>query len=222
MIRRIKYLLAIFTCLALINVSSIASADVFETQLTLEQYQKLEDGEVLIFQEKRELDNRKTEAWMGAMILVHAPPRVCWEVLNDLAHYYEFQPRLLESTIIERQNSSTVVRLSFKAAWKKVFYHLKYSRNDQNMVLHYCLDREFPHNISDAKGWWRAIPYSRGNTTIISYASCVNTGMWVPKFIQRIFMKRDLPNVVLYPKRRMESGGRWNKWKERKQEAGPN
>jgi ribosome-associated toxin RatA of RatAB toxin-antitoxin module len=222
MIRGIKYLLTIFACLAVASISSLACVDIVKTELTLEQYQKLEDGEVLIFQEERRLDNGKIGTWMRAMILVDAPPRVCWEVLNDLAHYYEFQPRLLESTIIERQNSSIVVRLSFKAAWKEVFYHLKYVRDDRRMVLHYRLDRELPRNISDARGWWQAIPYKEGSTTIISYASCVDTGMWVPRLIQRIFTKMDLPNVVSYLKRRIESGGRWNKWKKRKQEAGAN
>jgi len=216
MISEFKYLCVIFGYLAIIGVSHLTFANSFhvgDVKLTEEHYQRLEQGEILIFEERYELDDGRKEVWMQASMLVNAHPEDCWRVLNDLAHYYEFQPRLRESKIVERQDSSTIVRLSLKAAWKNIFYHLKYTREDERMVLHYTLHPDLPHNIGDTKGWWQAIPYN--NITIINYVSHVDTGMWIPGFIERIFIKKELPKVVSYIKRRIESGGTWNQWKEK-------
>ncbi len=216
MISEFKYLCAIFCCTAIIAVFHLTFANssrMREVTFTDKHYQKLEQGEILIFEETYESDDGRKEVWMQASILVNAHPEDCWRVLNDLAHYYEFQPRLRESKIVERHDSSTIMRISFKAAWKNIFYHLKYTRENESMVLHYILHPSLPHNIGDAKGWWQAIPYH--NTTIINYVSYVNTGMWIPEFIERLFIKKELPKVVSYVKKRIESGGTWNRWEER-------
>ncbi len=215
-----KYLSVTLACMFFFSLAYLYLADrtfayddeIPKVHLTEAHYKDLEEGKVLVFDKALKKDSGRKETWTEALVLVDTPPYESWQVLNDLGHYYEFQPRLRESKIVKKQGSSTVVRLSFKAAWKKVFYHLRYTRDDETMTLHYVLDRSFPHNIGDARGWWQAIPYGQGNKTIIDYVSYVDTGTWVPHFIEKIFIKKDLPKVVSYVKRRIELGGTWNQW----------
>lgn len=215
-----KYLSVTLACMFFSGLAYPCLADrtfanddeISKVYLTEALYEDLEEGKVLVFEKALKKDGGRKETWMEALVLVDAPPCESWQVLNDLGHYYKFQPRLRESKIVKKQGSSTVVRLSFKAAWKKVFYHLRYTRDDKTMTLHYALDRSFPYNIGDARGWWQVIPHRQGNKTIIDYVSYVDTGMWVPRFIEKIFIKKDLPRVVSYVKKRIESGGTWNQW----------
>lgn len=97
---------------------------------------------------------------------------------------------------------------------KKIRYVVEYTTDANKHRVDFRLDKNYPHDINDAAGYFLFEEMNQ-NVTIFTYAATkVDTGIKVPKFIQDYMTSSDLPAIVISVKKRVESDGTWTKDKK--------
>ena len=190
--------------LALILVSGLALGNE-------DEWKRLEKGEILVTEASiRGLDN-KTRLRGKAVALVDAPPSEIWKTIMDHNHFAEFMPSLEECKIEENIGKSRLVFYHVKIRWIDIRYHLRLHYDQEQWHVDYYLDKAFPHDIADTQGTWDLEPLYNGKRTKVTYSVYIDSGRFVPGFIERALAKRQLPEVVGNVRNRVLSGGTWEK-----------
>jgi len=133
-------------------------------------------------------------------------------VLLDYGKLPEFMPRLRKVTILKKDAASMKVRQEIGVPFpiNSIGYTLDLKFTADAHRMDWTLDKAASNEIADTFGAWEFLPYE-GNKTLVRYTIAVDSGRFVPKFLEDYLMKKDLPEVLNSMKRRAESGGTWKK-----------
>jgi len=178
--------------------------------LTEDAISKLETGEILLYKQS-ELDDRGHARGGGLSIgLIDAPPENVWDTLRAVETHTEFFPRLRRVDQYLSEDNTIGLDCTLKVAWKKVDYHVLQTFNPDEWTMTWRLDESKENDIEDTFGAWILVPHN-DNQTIVFYRFHADTGMFIPGFLERHLINRDLPEVVRALKKRVESGGEWER-----------
>ncbi len=171
-------------------------------ELSKEDWQKLEKGEVIIKDFIYTNKEGKQVGMAKGIILANLPPDAIWKVITDYEHYNEFLPSVKSTKILKRFPDGRVRLLHII---KIVFVKLRYVCDltpvkypDGSRVLQWKLVKEpgIKNDIRDTVGFWEVIPVDNGKKTILTYTAFVDTGWAVPGWVQRFLTKTQLPKVL--------------------------
>ncbi|MFC1890036.1 hypothetical protein ACFL4G_09780 [Thermodesulfobacteriota bacterium] len=179
--------------------------------LSEEERRKLDNGEILCRTVTTDAGEGKIEGTMQSMVKIDASLDKCWELFTQFEKHNEFLPKQTDSIVVEEKSRSVFVLKKFIIFGRNVDYVIHYRIDAEGHRIDYELDRSRPHDIEDAAGYFLFEEISPDACLMAYGITRLDTGMPVPGLLQRLLQKRDLPGVVENVKKRIESGGRWQK-----------
>ena len=174
-----------------------------------EEMAKLEKGEILVRDASVKGPDGVQRLRGQAVALIDAPPEAVWRVITDHPHFPEFMPGVVHCEIVEDTGTARLVAYGVKVKWMSISYHLRLRYDHDTFHVEYALDPSFPHDVSDAQGTWDLRPLDDGKRTRVVYSVYLDSGRFVPRFIERYLSKRQLPEILENVRSRAISGGKW-------------
>lgn len=139
-----------------------------------------------------------------AKIVVKAKPERVWHVLTDYANASFVFENLKKCQVIEDHGHT------------KIMDHVVHPSGLPGTFAYRLEVKETPHNalewhrvsgaFRDVDGYWKLESIESGKATLVTYATYVNGGLFLPAPLIRRQMKTDMPNVMAALKREAESG----------------
>ncbi len=143
--------------------------------------------------------------------IIKATPKEIFEQLSQLEQTHKYMPRLYYSKVKKQFSKNTFyVHRKLKVAWVKVNLHIWIKLTPYKKIEW----RLFPNKKNDIKNTVGAFvlePIKGGKETLVTYLLYTDSGRWVPGFIKKIMLRKDLPKVMKALEKRVLSGGKWEK-----------
>jgi ribosome-associated toxin RatA of RatAB toxin-antitoxin module len=171
-----------------------------------EEWLQLRDGGLLKRTERVERGSSLQGSAAAAVLLPH-PPEQVWEVLTDFESWPRFMPHLTSTQITRREGRHEWVEQRFRILLSPMRHTTVYELDALNGRLSWELDLEQAHDIASSRGMWQLAPADEGRSTLLRYASSVDSGREVPGFIERMLVERSLDD--LFASLRSELGRRY-------------
>jgi ribosome-associated toxin RatA of RatAB toxin-antitoxin module len=129
-----------------------------------------------------------------ASISIHATPERIWSVLTNCGDAVKFVPGLVKCTVVQRAADDS---------WERVRHVLRYSWYVPRLSYEFRADLRRPSRVDfertggdldTLKGSWDL--RAHGGTTEVIYEARSQLGFWVPQWLVRLAVKRDLPKMM--------------------------
>ena len=134
------------------------------------------------------------EGRVEAAILIKAPARQIWKVMNDCVGAPEFVPGLRSCKILQHDDHSEVIEHRVKFTWllPTVTYvfrakYQEFSRIDFKKV---------GGELQELEGTWILEPVDDGRKTYLIYSVYLDPGFFVPQWLVRHILRGDLPELL--------------------------
>jgi uncharacterized membrane protein len=192
--------------LALAELPPAATA----SKLNETEFNQAKKGEVVVKGETFKTSDGKDGARGKAWVVIDAAPDTC---LNTLMKYEDaptYMPRLKKVDIKKVTPDSWTLTQDVKVMLSTYTYTLDVTWNREKKTMAWVLDPKTTNDIKDTTGSWEFRPLP-DNKTLLEYGITLDSGKAVPQFISDYMTQKDLPEVLLSFKRRVESGGKWTK-----------
>ena len=175
---------------------------------TAEQRQKLIKGEP-VYRSFAE-DTEETMKGSGAAyIIIGAPIEKCMEIFLDFEAEHEYFPRMKISKVIRETDEGKVMYKVLDMRLIDVEYtHLMTVDEKEHRVSFHTIPGE-PNTIDYSEGYFDFDRIDDGRTLFSYHLGKVDTGFYVPAFIRDYIQSKDLPDIAVNVKKRVESGGKW-------------
>jgi uncharacterized protein YndB with AHSA1/START domain len=171
-----------------------------------EEWLQLRDGALLKRTKRLERGSSLRGGAVAAVLLPHPPERV-WEVLTDFESWPRFMPHLISTQITRRDGRRQWVEQRFRILLSPMRHTTVYELDPRSGRLSWELDLEQAHDIASSRGTWQLAPADEGRSTLLHYASSVDSGREVPAFVERMLVERSLDD--LFASLRSELGRRY-------------
>jgi ribosome-associated toxin RatA of RatAB toxin-antitoxin module len=131
-----------------------------------------------------------------AAVLVNATPEQVFQTLTDCAQALRFVPHLKRCAVLETapdgswQNVEQQVDYGWLAPRAHYVFHADYERFER--IRFSNLRGDFREN----RGVWVFRPEKGGRATVVTYEARVAPAFYVPRWMMRNMLKRDLPDLM--------------------------
>ncbi len=124
--------------------------------------------------------------------IIRSKPEAVWRTLTDYAAFPEYMPNVLESKVQREEGNISWVAIKFSVAVKYVNYVLK--------IVHERSAKPWKITWTRVEGDLKSIDghytlYEIPEGTRLEYVEIVDSGSFVPGFIQEALTKRSIPNL---------------------------
>lgn len=182
----------------------------FKTLKTKEK-KRLRAGKVTVI--LKDLKNEKGKKMLVTLTrsIIKRPPKDVFKTMAQLSKAHKFMPRMFYSKVKKKlaPNVFYVIR-KLKVAWVVVVMHMRVELRKPSRYL-YSLIPGFKNGIKESIGAMTFEPINGGKHTMLTQCNYVDTGRWVPGFIRRPILRRDLPGVQRAIRKRTTSNQTWKK-----------
>lgn len=110
--------------------------------------------------------------------VINAPSDVVWEAIRDWNSYSKVFPNTVDVQEVSRKNGKSLVRMELGHKLLSVSYHVEVDTNRDENKISFHLVKSRPHDIEEAKGYWKLFP-QEGGTTLVAYVVAVQVPMGV-------------------------------------------
>ena len=197
------------------NVAADASAmaDPVVPDLTAKQLKKIEQKKRVIVREERFKDkDGKDQARGMAIAIIRKPWTDVWDILTNYDKQPEYMPRLTKCRVDKKDGNTWYVFHKLKVLFVGIEYTLKMTLNREKRRIHWEVAKDLPHDIAETIGSWEFFPHGpQGKHTLVAYRIFLDSGRMIPQSVQNMLTKKDLPGVLRSLRRRVETGGKWQK-----------
>lgn len=140
------------------------------------------------------LDAGEQSGTARAAVRIHAPREVVWSLITSCAEALHLVPGLVECEVRETAPDRS---------WQRIRHVLDYSWYVPKLTYEIRASYDRPSRVSiervsgdlrTLRGSWEL--ESDGDYTIARYAVDLAPGFWVPRWIVRAALKRDLPKML--------------------------
>src|SRR5574337_1523313 len=205
-------LLAFAAAVLLLPTASFGAGAPATTALTARELTRMEKGGVIVKAHSRSAEDGTRNANVKAYCVINKPPDAVWAVMLNYHKFDEFMPRLEKVEVLEKTKNTMKVTETVHVPLGVISYTVDLIFKPAQRTMSWTLDKSRKHDIADTYGTWEFLPYSQGRT-LLRYTSTLDSGLFIPKFLEDFLIKKDLPNTLLSLKRRTESEGTWKKKK---------
>ena len=153
-----------------------------------------------------EVAQDKAAADVRAAIQIAVPPEQVFRTLTDCAQALKFVPHLKRCNVLDTagdgswQNVEQVVDYGWLAPRAEYVFHADYQRFERISFSH--LRGDFHEN----QGTWEFRALNGGKATLVVYQARVVPAFFVPRWLMRSMIKRDLPDLMHGLRSRAEAG----------------
>ncbi len=178
-------------------------------RFSVEQRGKLDSGEVVFeyFIQDRE---GATEGHGRASVIIDSPIEDCWKIFLEFDRQYLYLPRMTVSELKESQGDKRVIykELDFRV-YTYVYTHILTVHDEEHRVD--FQDARHEYKPENTKGYFGFEKVDDGTTLFTYELFSLDLGFPVPDFIKKYMTSKDLPGIAEAVKKRVESGGKWEK-----------
>lgn len=194
----------------LLPVASLGSGESATTGLTAGELTRIEKGRVVIKTDTYPTGDGTRGAKIKAYCVINKPPDVSWAVILSYHTFDEFMPRLEKVEVLEKTKSTMKVTETVRVPLGVISYTIDLIFNPAQRTVNWSLDKSRKHDIADTFGTWEFLPYSQ-DKTMLRYTTTLDSGLFIPRFLEKFLLRSDLSDALLSLKRRTESNGTWKK-----------
>lgn len=136
-------------------------------------------------------------------VVVHAPPHQIWSVLTDYDNAYKVFPQVKKCQLLKDEGHQKTIKhtVSPSGPVGTYSYVVKVTENAPNSLEWTRISGAF----KQVKGFWKLEPLDNGRTTLVTYASYVDGGFFIPAPLIRRQNRIDMPAVMVSLKSQCES-----------------
>jgi ribosome-associated toxin RatA of RatAB toxin-antitoxin module len=159
-------------------------------QLEKSELTRLYNGEVII---RSDESGHERRVW--ATILIDSPPWQIWNVLTDCNHTPEFIPNLKSCRVLQRGKDTQITEQQVKFSWFLPMITYTYQSNYQKFKR---IDfKKVSGDLKALEGSWVLEEIGDRQRTILTYSVFLDPGFFIPKWLVRRILRKDLPKVLL-------------------------
>ncbi|HEY9870513.1 MAG TPA: SRPBCC family protein [Candidatus Obscuribacterales bacterium] len=166
----------------------LASPELTGRALTTEQEKRLECGEILL---GGNVERRQCGLVEGKILINSRPDRVWSIVINPLEFANKIQKHLRQVRIVKRTPRTSLQECQLELA--AFFPRVKYEVESFYEPCKRIDFRRAGGMIKDFYGYWLLEPRDNGTKTLVTYAMFIDPGFFVPQWIMRQGLRRELP-----------------------------
>ena len=180
---------------------SANSTEASPSRLTDDDWKRLNRGGVVVH-----TGEQGDEPRVEAMILIPRPAEHIWEVMVDCERAPEFVPNMRRCEVVERARDGSweLIEHEIKYRWfaPKTTYRFKADYVPQQRI-HF---KRVSGDLRQLEGDWGLFPFPvESGMVLVSYSVFIDPGRLVPEFLVRRALQRDLPELMLALKKRVET-----------------
>jgi uncharacterized protein YndB with AHSA1/START domain len=136
------------------------------------------------------------EGTVQAAGIILRPPSRVWTTLVDFASRPRFQPGTKDVRVVRVEGNRVWVTEHLRFFLVDVHYTVINTLDPARGTVRWVLDESVEHDIGGTRGSWQLTPLAAGHQTLLTYRAWIDTGRYVPAFIQQFLLQRSLPNVI--------------------------
>ncbi|MEJ0036423.1 MAG: SRPBCC family protein [Gammaproteobacteria bacterium] len=161
--------------------------------LSASQLQRVETGAIVA---EGDVAPDRAAADIRAAIKVRATPEQVFSTLTDCARALRFVPHLKRCAVLETapdgswQDVEQRVDYGWLVPRATYVFHAEYERFAR--IRFSNLRGDFHEN----RGTWTFSPLNEGKSTLVTYEARIDPAFYVPRWMMRNMLKRDLPDLM--------------------------
>ncbi len=195
--------IAIFLSSSVFASPTFVSVPALEKYLTPDNMAKLEAGEVVKENIMEKNADGSDSGRAVALIIINAPKDRIMAELAKYETYPQWMPSTKKTTVVSRGDTASSVEFELSILGQSVRYTVIHKIDKAKGTIQWRMDDSKPKkNVKDSVGAW--VLKAHGNKTIIAYTVQVDTGVSVPKFIQKWLSNTSLKKVLKAVKKQVE------------------
>ncbi|MBU1168853.1 MAG: hypothetical protein KKD44_04725 [Proteobacteria bacterium] len=211
----------VFFILTLISVDAeCAKGQAFPDELrkslllqpfTDKQKEQLLKGDVVFTYVQTE-DSEKSMAGNGvAYVLIHHSAKDCYDLFTIFDTQYLYMPHVVKSDVLKTEADKITIFKKLDFLLVNIRYTHILTKQPDELRVDFVTDPTGENTIKFNKGYFQFQEVSTDCALFTFFLEKVDTGFRIPNFLKKFLIARDLPGVAENVKKRMESGGTWQK-----------
>ena len=179
-----KISLAVLSAFAINSYIPLSNASVYAASENTEKTQNVEVNE-----EKIEGKN-----YQVSKVLVHVKPEHIWHILTDYKNAPSVFPCLKKCKLVKDTGNTKLVEHQIKPSGVPGTF--EYVIEVKEIVNRLYEWHRISGDFRDVDGFWKLEPVNNGNSTLVTYASYVNGGLFLPQPLIKRQVRTDIPTVM--------------------------
>ncbi len=148
-----------------------------------------------------EVINKKP--YLVSKVLIKARPEHVWQVLTDYSTAAKVFPTLRKCRVVS--DTGNTKRIHYQIHPTGSLTNFEYELEVHEQVQRSIEWKRISGDFKAVEGYWRLEPVDAGRSTIVTYASHVNGGMWLPQALIKRQSRIDIPDVMAALKTQSET-----------------
>lgn len=148
--------------------------------------------------------------YIRAVAIFHQSKKRVFELMTDTATQALYLPHIVNAIVAAKPTNGELTQFALKFLWSDVKFRVQHWFYPEMSRSEWNLDTSVPHDIKAQEGYWQLYELD-ANTTVGEYGTKVETGMAVPKFIQDMFARGDIPKALTAFRKYMDSNGKYRR-----------
>ncbi|MBS1991695.1 MAG: SRPBCC family protein [Cyanobacteria bacterium SZAS LIN-2] len=134
------------------------------------------------------------KTYVVARVTVKAPPEKVFQILSDYDHADKVFPQVKRCKLVSEKGTSKVVKHEIAPSGMPGTY--EYMLDIKETAPHALEWHRISGDFKQVDGYWKLDPTEGGHATLVTYASYVDGGMFIPQLLIRRQSKIDMAGVV--------------------------
>ena len=173
------------------SVATGVDSERFRRSYSKSQWDALVAGEI-VTAASRSADGQHAEA-SG---IIHCAPSDLWPLLVDFESRPAYLPGAREIRILKVVGNRVWLAEHVKILFVSIEYCVINTLDPRSGTVSWALDDTAKNDIAATVGSWQLVPVVGGRHTLVRYSNVLDTGQPVPPAIERILLKRSLPQMI--------------------------
>ena len=192
-------LAAFITLIAVFSSYAVAMA-FSRLRFDQNEVERLAEGEVIV--RVVQSDSGRKRSVQGA-VLIDSHPRHIWKIMLDCDQTPAFVPGLKSCRLLQKDDTTEIIEHQVKFTWllPKVSYVFR-----ATYQLFQRIDFEkISGDLKEFEGYWVLDQIDGSQKTIVLYSVYLDPGFFVPQWLVRKVLKKDLPAILIALRNRVST-----------------
>jgi hypothetical protein len=159
-------------------------------------------------------DDKSTDSGFGgyirAVAIFHQSKKRVFELMAAPDQQSLFMPHVVSSVPMQKPANGQLTEFTLKVMLSHYRFHTMHWFYPETSRLEWWLDTSQKNDIAGQEGYWQLFELTP-DTTVGEYGTKIDTGIHVPKWLQNIFARGDIPDALKAFRKYMDSNGTWRK-----------
>jgi hypothetical protein len=159
-------------------------------------------------------DDKSTDSGFGgyirAVAIFHQPKKRVFELMAAPDQQSLFMPHVESSNPAQRPANGQLTDFTLKVMLSHFRFHTMHWFYPETSRLEWWLDTSQKNDIAAQEGYWQLFELTP-DTTVGEYGTKIDTGIHVPRWLQNVFARGDIPDALTAFRKYMDSNGTWRK-----------